>query len=135
MPRLSLAVLLSGNGTTLENLFETLASETTKVLKVVVKADTQGSVEAIVEALKKIESEKVVLEIIHSAVGSITESDVLAATNDAGKLSETDLLTNSSSGRNAYHAIAATTRPMPIGTFFFISFLLFDGFSSEADVD
>ena len=64
---------------TLENLFETLASETTKVLKVVVKADTQGSVEAIVEALRKIESEKVVLEIIHSAVGSITESDVLLA--------------------------------------------------------
>ena len=44
-----------------------------------VKADTQGSVEAIVEALKKIESEKVSLEIIHSAVGTITESDVLLA--------------------------------------------------------
>jgi translation initiation factor IF-2 len=64
---------------TLENLFDTLASESTKVLKVVVKADTQGSVEAIVDALKKIESAKVVLEIIHSAVGTITESDVLLA--------------------------------------------------------
>ena len=64
---------------TLENLFETLASEASKVLKVVVKADTQGSVEAIVEALKKIESEKVALEVIHSAVGTITESDVLLA--------------------------------------------------------
>ena len=54
-----------------------------KVLKVVVKADTQGSVEAIVEALKKIESEKVSLEIIHSAVGTITESDVaLASASD-----------------------------------------------------
>ena len=40
---------------TLENLFDTLASESNKVLKVVVKADTQGSVEAIVDALKKIE--------------------------------------------------------------------------------
>lgn len=50
-----------------------------KTLKVVVKADAQGSVEAIVEALKKIESDKVSLEIIHSAVGTITESDVALA--------------------------------------------------------
>jgi translation initiation factor IF-2 len=64
---------------TLENLFAQLASTTSKVLKVVVKADTQGSVEAIVEALKKIESEKVSLEVIHSAVGTITESDVALA--------------------------------------------------------
>ena len=64
---------------TLENLFATLSPDSAKVLKVVVKADTQGSVEAIVEALKKIESTKVSLEIIHSAVGIITESDVLLA--------------------------------------------------------
>src|SRR5512136_82881 len=64
---------------TLENLFDQLASTTSKVLKVVVKADTQGSVEAIVDALKKIESDKVSLEVIHSAVGTITESDVLLA--------------------------------------------------------
>jgi translation initiation factor IF-2 len=69
---------------TLENLFDQLASSTSKVLKVVVKADTQGSVEAIVDALKKIESEKVSLEVIHSAVGTITESDVaLASASDA----------------------------------------------------
>jgi translation initiation factor IF-2 len=64
---------------TLENLFAQLASASSKVLKVVVKADTQGSVEAIVEALKKIDSQKVSLEIIHSAVGTITESDVSLA--------------------------------------------------------
>jgi translation initiation factor IF-2 len=64
---------------TLENLFETLASESSKILKVVVKADAQGSVEAIVDALKKVDSTKVALDIIHSAVGSITESDVLLA--------------------------------------------------------
>lgn len=69
---------------TLENLFDTLASENTKVLRVVVKADTQGSVEAIVDALKKIESNKVGLEIIHSAVGTITESDVLLASASQG---------------------------------------------------
>jgi translation initiation factor IF-2 len=69
---------------TLETLFATITETTAKVLKVVVKADTQGSVEAIVEALKKIESEKVNLEVIHSAVGTITESDVsLASASDA----------------------------------------------------
>jgi translation initiation factor IF-2 len=64
---------------TLENLFDTLAASSTKTLKVVVKADTQGSVEAIVDALKQIEADKVSLEIIHSAVGTITESDALLA--------------------------------------------------------
>lgn len=64
---------------TLENLFDTLASEQNKVLRVVVKADTQGSVEAIVDALRKIDSDKVALEIIHSAVGTITDSDVVLA--------------------------------------------------------
>lgn len=62
---------------TLENLFDTLASDSAKTLKVVIKADTQGSVEAIVDAVKKIESTKVSLEVVHSAVGTITESDVL----------------------------------------------------------
>jgi translation initiation factor IF-2 len=64
---------------TLENLFAQLESTSFKVLKLVVKADAQGSVEAIVEALKKIDSDKVSLEIIHSAVGTITESDVALA--------------------------------------------------------
>ena len=64
---------------TLETLFATLDANQAKALKVVVKADTQGSVEAIVEALKKIEATDVSLEIIHSAVGTITESDVLLA--------------------------------------------------------
>ena len=69
---------------TLENLFASLAAAQSKVLKIVVKADTQGSVEAIVEALKKIEAEKVSLEIIHSDVGTITENDVaLASASDA----------------------------------------------------
>jgi len=64
---------------TLENLFASLEAAQSKVLRVVVKADTQGSVEAIVEALHKIESEKVSLEILHSAVGTITENDVALA--------------------------------------------------------
>jgi len=62
---------------TLENLFDTLAQTKSKVLKIVVKADTQGSVEAIVEALKKIDSDKISIDVIHAAVGTVTESDVL----------------------------------------------------------
>jgi translation initiation factor IF-2 len=68
---------------TLENLFATMDASQAKALKVVVKADTQGSVEAIVEALKKIEGGLVALEVIHSAVGTITESDVLLASASA----------------------------------------------------
>ena len=69
---------------TLEGLFEQLSQENAKVLKVVVKADTQGSVEAIVDALKKVENDKVNLEIIHNAVGTITESDVVLASASKG---------------------------------------------------
>jgi len=69
---------------TLENLFATLDSQQGKALKVVVKADTQGSVEAIVEALQKIESDKVSLEVIHSDVGAITENDVALASASKG---------------------------------------------------
>jgi translation initiation factor IF-2 len=69
---------------TLETIFQTLEASTNKALKVVVKADMQGSVEAIVDALKKIESDKVKLEVIHFAVGTITESDVHLASASGG---------------------------------------------------
>ncbi|HEU5396665.1 MAG TPA: translation initiation factor IF-2, partial [Verrucomicrobiae bacterium] len=69
---------------TLENLFATLEAAQSKALKAVVKADTQGSVEAIVEALKKIDSDKVSLEIIHSDVGAISENDVALASASSG---------------------------------------------------
>jgi translation initiation factor IF-2 len=69
---------------TLENLFATLDAAQSKALKVIVKADTQGSVEAIVSEINKVESDKVTLEVVHSAVGTITESDVaLAAASKA----------------------------------------------------
>ena len=76
--------LESRSKVTLENLFASLEAAQSKGLKVVVKADTQGSVEAIVEALKKIESDKVSLEIIHSDVGTITENDVALASASKG---------------------------------------------------
>ena len=65
---------------TLENLFSSLADEQKKVLRVVVKADVQGSLEALLASLGQIESKKISLDIIHSAVGPISESDILLAT-------------------------------------------------------
>jgi translation initiation factor IF-2 len=62
---------------TLETLLETADGK--KVLRIVLKADTQGSAEAIVNALKQIETKKIDLAIIHSAVGPISESDILLA--------------------------------------------------------
>src|SRR6266487_635610 len=62
---------------TLESLLETAGGQ--KVLRIVLKCDTQGSLEAIVGALKQIETKKVTLEMIHSAVGPISESDILLA--------------------------------------------------------
>jgi translation initiation factor IF-2 len=62
---------------TLETLLET--AEGQKVLRIVLKSDVQGSLEALVGALKQIESKKVNLEIIHSGVGPISESDILLA--------------------------------------------------------
>ncbi len=65
---------------TLENLFENLAADARKSLNVVLKADVQGSLEALLHSLKQIDSKKIDLEIIHSAVGPVTESDILLAT-------------------------------------------------------
>jgi translation initiation factor IF-2 len=62
---------------TLESLLE--AAGGTKVLRIVLKCDAQGSLEALVGALKQIDSKKVDLELIHSAVGPISESDILLA--------------------------------------------------------
>ena len=64
---------------TLENLFQTIADEQRKSLRVILKADVQGSSEALVNSLKQIQSKKIDLEILHSAVGPITENDVLLA--------------------------------------------------------
>ncbi len=71
-------------GVTLENIFDTIESAQAKVLKVIIKADTQGSAEAIVDSLNEIESEKVSLEVIHSAVGTINESDINLAASSSG---------------------------------------------------
>jgi translation initiation factor IF-2 len=64
---------------TLENLFATIAEGQKPVLNIVLKGDVQGSLEAIANSLTQIDSKKVELNIVHSAVGSISENDVLLA--------------------------------------------------------
>ena len=66
-------------GVTLENLFASIADGQKKCLRVVLKGDVQGSVEAIVEAIKKIQSQKVTLDVVLSTIGPISESDILLA--------------------------------------------------------
>ncbi|MCX6839569.1 MAG: translation initiation factor IF-2 [Verrucomicrobia bacterium] len=64
---------------TLEHLFASIDDSNKKVLKVVLKCDVQGSVEAIAKCLTDIKSDKCNLDILHKEVGAINESDVLLA--------------------------------------------------------
>ncbi len=77
---LRLQKLVAPQRATLENLFSNLAAGKRPVLKMILKTDVQGSNEALVTALGQIESKKIDLDLVHAAVGPITESDVLLAT-------------------------------------------------------
>ena len=69
---------------TLESFFQQMRTSDEKILNLIIKSDTQGSLEAIADSLDKIESNKASVKIIHSGVGSITESDILlASTSEA----------------------------------------------------
>ncbi len=73
------AELAANSKVTLEELYQKIESGETKVLKVVLKADVIGSLEALVDAFKKLSTDKVRVDVIHQAVGGITEGDVLLA--------------------------------------------------------
>ena len=62
-----------------QNLFDQLKEGEMKELKVIVKADVQGSVEAVTQSLEKIGEEDVRVRVIHGAVGAVNESDVMLA--------------------------------------------------------
>ncbi|TVR03075.1 MAG: translation initiation factor IF-2 [Deltaproteobacteria bacterium] len=80
-----MALSVTGGATGMERIAELMRAGELKELKLVVKGDVQGSVEALNQALVKLSTEKVVVRVIHSGVGSITESDVnLASTSDDG---------------------------------------------------
>ncbi len=63
----------------LENLFEQIEAGKTKDLNIIVKADVQGSVEAVRQSLERIANEEVKVNVIHGAVGAVNESDVMLA--------------------------------------------------------
>lgn len=64
---------------TLDNLFENLSEGDLKELAVIVKADVQGSVEAVKDSLVKLSNEEVKVNVIHGGVGAVNESDVMLA--------------------------------------------------------
>ena len=69
---------------TLDNLFDQLQQGEMKDLNIIVKADVQGSVEAVTQSLEKLSNEEVAVKVIHGGVGAINESDVmLAGTSNA----------------------------------------------------
>lgn len=64
----------------LENMFEQMAEGEVKTLALIIKADVQGSQEAIIHAMQKLSTGEVKVQVVHAAVGGITESDVNLAT-------------------------------------------------------
>ena len=64
---------------TLDNLFSQMEAGDLKVLNLIVKADVQGSVEAIKQSMEKLSNEEVKVKVIHAAAGAVTESDVTLA--------------------------------------------------------
>ncbi|MFA6024742.1 MAG: translation initiation factor IF-2 [Candidatus Gracilibacteria bacterium] len=73
-------------GMGMQEILQRIKEGSLKLLKVVMKADTQGSLEAIKQSLAKVKNDDVAIKVIHSGVGSITESDVLMAAASPGSL-------------------------------------------------
>ena len=77
-------VLAKNSATTLEALFSQMAEGEVKDLNLIIKADVQGSVGALIQSLEKLQNENVRVRIVHSGVGTVNESDVtLASTSNA----------------------------------------------------
>jgi translation initiation factor IF-2 len=74
----------TGTGAKLEDIFEQIQRGETATLNLILKADVQGSLEAVTESLRKLERDEVKLSFVHRAVGGVTEYDVnLAAASNA----------------------------------------------------
>ena len=68
----------------LENIFDQMTEEEAKILPLIIKSDVQGSFEALSEALEKLSTKEVMVNVIHSAVGAVNESDInLASASNA----------------------------------------------------
>ena len=68
--------IANNNVVTLDNLFQKMESENLKVLNVIVKADVQGTAEALKSSLEKLSNDEVKVKVLHSSAGGVTESDV-----------------------------------------------------------
>ncbi|AWT59981.1 MAG: Translation initiation factor IF-2 [Candidatus Moanabacter tarae] len=66
-------------GATLENIFDAISKSQRKVFRVILKADVFGTAEALAECLEDIKSEKIILEVVQTAVGAISKNDVQMA--------------------------------------------------------
>ena len=77
--RLQVEKIEQNNGITLEDFLQQSADSEMKVLKLIVKADVNGSCEALKMTLEKIQNDEVKVQVIHSSVGGINESDVILA--------------------------------------------------------
>jgi translation initiation factor IF-2 len=71
--------IIASKQLTLEQMFNKAKAQGTKELPIIIKADVQGSVEAISNSLEKLNTEEIGVRILHSAVGGITESDITLA--------------------------------------------------------
>ena len=71
--------LSNNNVVTLNNLFEKMADEDLKQLNLIIKADVQGSAEAIKQSMEKLSNDEVKVKVIHSVAGAVNESDVQLA--------------------------------------------------------
>ena len=69
----------SASKVTLDNLFSKMEEENLKILNLIIKADVQGSAEALKQSMEKLSNEEVKVKVIHSAPGAVTETDVTLA--------------------------------------------------------
>lgn len=76
-------IMARNSSTTLEKLFSQIQEGEEKILNLIIKGDVQGSVGALITSLEKLKNENVRVKIIHSGVGTVTESDIMLA-NTAG---------------------------------------------------
>ncbi|MDR1364618.1 MAG: translation initiation factor IF-2 [Oscillospiraceae bacterium] len=88
----------------LENLFEQMRERTVKTLKIILKADVNGSVEAVRNSLEKISVEDVKIKVIHGAVGAINESDVMLASASLAAIIGFNVRPNDAASKNALAA-------------------------------
>ncbi len=77
------ALAVSGRGT-LEQMFDQIQAGEAQELPIIIRGDVQGSIEAIVGALDNLSTDEVKVRVMHSAVGGITESDIILANSSGG---------------------------------------------------